>query len=479
MKANQDRAGFDGQEVQVPPLSAESLQDLIDPGDWSRLQDGLALAPSLLFGREVWNVNSTAAGGGVSELLWSWIGLARGQGISTRWLTIQRTQEFFTLTKRLHSRLLGELGDGGKLGEDERRVYERISRTNAEALIATSKPRDIVFLHDPQTAGMIPHVARTGRTVIWRCHIGTDETNEHSRDGWEFLAPYLHAVDACVFYREDYVPDCCRETPTALILPSIDPLSAKNRELGQGEVEAILRRTGLLAGAHDEHAPFTRAGGETAMVSRSCELTTDGKLPGVDTPLVVQVSRWDRLKDPTGVMHGFAGGDVGGDAHLVLAGPTLGSLSGGGSLIRDVREAWHRLPPNVRGRTHLACLPIEDREENGVIVNALQRQARLVVQKSLKEGFGLTVAEAMWKARPVIATEIGGIRNQIEHGVTGLMLPDPLDLEALGAAMSSLLDEPERGRRLGVAARESVRRSFLPNRAALQYVALLERLSCG
>jgi trehalose synthase len=195
---------------------------------------------------------------------------------------------------------------------------------------------------------------------------------------------------------------------------------------------------------------------------------------------VVQVSRWDRLKDPVGVMRGFAEAAPGDAApHLILAGPSLGSVSDdpdGVAVLAEVEVAWRELPDAVRHRVHLACLPMDDLEENAAIVNALQRQATVIVQKSLKEGFGLTVTEAMWKARPVIASATGGIRDQIVDGVTGLLLPDPLDLDAFAEAVAGLLAAPERARQIGQAAHESVRGSFLENRHTLQYVDLLGRL---
>jgi trehalose synthase len=468
-------------EVQVPPLSLERMRGLIAPEDWGQLEAGLSLGRSLLAGRELWNVNSTAAGGGVAEMLWSWVGLARGLDIAMRWLTISGMPEFFAVTKRLHNRLHGEDGGGGELGGREREVYERVTRANAEAVLAAIGPRDVVFLHDPQTAGLIPRIASAGRTVVWRCHIGADETSERGREGWDFLAPYVTRADACVFSREAYVPDVCRESGVtiAIVPPSIDGLSPKNQAMTAAQVEAILRHTGLLAEDRRDgtEAVFTRPAGGTARVERRCEVITDGFLPDPETPLVAQVSRWDRLKDPIGVMRGFADalpGDVA--AHLILAGPSLGSVvddPDGVAVLGETEAAWRALDPQARNRVHLACLPMDDLEENGAIVNALQRQASVVVQKSLKEGFGLTVTEAMWKARPVVASATGGIRDQIVDGATGLLLPDPLDLDAFGAAVTGLLEDPERARRIGRAAHESVRASFLENRHTLQYVELL------
>jgi len=471
-------------EVEVPPLSLERMRGLIDEEEWQRLEGSLSMAQTLLAERKLWNVNSTAAGGGVAEMLWSWVGLARGLGIDMRWLTISGVAEFFALTKRLHNLLHGEVGDGGDLGEAEREVYESVTSANAETVLEAIGPRDVVFLHDPQTAGLIPRLAGTGRTVIWRCHIGADETNDLSRKAWGFLAPYITQADACVFSRDAYVPDVCRESgmTVAIVPPSIDGLSPKNQEMTPDQIGAILGHAGLLAEDRRDGAAaiFTRPAGGTARVERRCEVISDGFLPGPETPLVTQVSRWDRLKDPIGVMRGFAEA-LPGDAlpHLVLAGPSLGSVADdpdGVAVLAETEEAWRALDPKVRNRVHLACLPMEDLEENAAIVNALQRQSSIVVQKSLKEGFGLTVTEAMWKARPVVASATGGIRDQIVDGVTGVLLPDPLDLDAYGAALVRLFEEPERAQRIGEAARDSVRASFLENRHTLQYVDLLSRL---
>jgi trehalose synthase len=467
-------------EVEVPALSLERMRGLIDDEDWSRLEEGLGKAQVMLDGRELWNVNSTSAGGGVAEMLWSWVGLARGLGVGMRWLTIDGTPEFFALTKRLHNLLHGELGDGGELGEEERAVYERVSAANAEAVIERLGERDVVFLHDPQTAGLAPRIAETGRTVIWRCHIGADDGNGYSAAAWDFLEPYVTRADACVFSRDAYVPDYCREMMTAIVPPSIDAMSPKNQEMEPARVRAILRHVGLLAGDEEdegEEPVFERADGTLQPVERRCEVVGLGELPGADTPLVVQVSRWDRLKDPVGVLRGFAEMAPGGtDAHLILAGPSLDSVADdpdGADVLAEVEAEWRRLPDEVRARVHLACLPMEDLDENAAIVNALQRQAAVIVQKSLKEGFGLTVTEAMWKGRPVVATATGGILDQIEDGVTGMLLPNPLDLKAFGAATLEMLNAPQRAQQIGLAAHERVRKAFLENRHTLQYVDLL------
>lgn len=203
-------------------------------------------------------------------------------------------------------------------------------------------------------------------------------------------------------------------------------------------------------------------------------------LPQAETPLVAQVSRWDQLKDPLGVMLGFAAA-VPGDAaaHLILAGPSLDAVADdpdGAAVLGEVEAAWRELPAAVRSRVHLACLPMEDLEENAAIVNGLQRQVSVIVQKSLKEGFGLTVTEALWKARPVVASATGGIRDQIVDGITGLLLSDPFDLEAFGTATAGLLEGTGPGAGSARRRTRACAAPFLENRHTLQYVELLGRL---
>jgi trehalose synthase len=194
---------------------------------------------------------------------------------------------------------------------------------------------------------------------------------------------------------------------------------------------------------------------------------------------VTQVSRWDRLKDPAGVLAAFAEHLTDSDAHLLLAGPSVEAVTDdpeGAQVLTEVREQWRGLPAPVRNRVHLGQLPMHDREENAAMVNAIQRRSHVVVQKSLAEGFGLTVAEAMWKARPVVASRIGGIQDQIVHGESGLLVDDAGDLQAFAGAVDGLLRDDTEADRLGRAARERVRERFLGTRHMLQYVELLTQL---
>lgn len=348
--------------MEVPPLSLERMRGLLDPEHWERFEVAIDVARGLLADRQLWNINSTAAGGGVAEMLWSWVGLARGLGIGMRWLTISGSPDFFVLTKRLHNRLHGEDGDGGALGGAEQEVYEEVTRANATDVLERLAPRDVVFLHDPQTAGLIPHIAGTGRTVVWRCHIGADETNELSREAWAFLAPYVTRADALVFSRETYVPEVCRRSgvPIAIVPPSIDGLSPKNQEMTPTQVKAILGRTGLLADdrGNGAEAVFERAVGGTARVERRCEVKTEGFLPGAGTPLVAQVSRWDRLKDPIGVMRGFAAAFPEGAAHLILAAPATARSLTIPTASRSWPRRWRRGGGSIRRCAPVSISPV-------------------------------------------------------------------------------------------------------------------------
>jgi trehalose synthase len=463
----------------VPPLSPAPFQELLDPDVWTEFENGLELARQLFRGRVVWNVNSTAQGGGVAEMLRSFTSYSRGAGLDMRWMAIEGTPEFFAVTKRLHNFLHGEPGDGGELGRAEQEVYREVTHENAEQLVAIVRPGDIVILHDPQTAGLVMRLKQREAVVLWRSHVGAETPNERVHQAWEFLAPCLEAADACVFSRRAYVPDWAVNRRTMVIQPSIDAFSPKNQEMEPRTVRAILGHVGLLgAGADEAMTPtFTRYDGSPGRVDRLCEVLSTGPPPPANAPLVTQVSRWDRLKDHMGVMRGFAEHALDGtDAHLVLAGPNVTAVADdpeGAEVLNEVEEAWRALPHMQRSRVHLSCLPMADIDENAAIVNALQRHSTIVVQKSLQEGFGLTVAEAMWKSRPVVASAVGGIRDQIADGETGILLDDPHDLERFGEVVRGLLDDPGRRALLGRDAREHVRRNFLANRHARQYLTLL------
>jgi trehalose synthase len=279
-----------------------------------------------------------------------------------------------------------------------------------------------------------------------------------------------------VFSRHSYVPEWANALRTEVIQPSIDVFSPKNQDLDPGAVRAILTHVGLTVDGVEGPPVFTRYDGTPGRVDRLCEVLSTGPPPRFDDPLVVQISRWDRLKDHIGVMAGFAEHVASAtDAHLIVAGPNVNAVADdpeGAEVLEEAAAAWRGLPHQRRSRVHISCLPMADIEENAAIVNALQRHATVVVQKSLQEGFGLTVAEAMWKSRPVVASAVGGIQDQIEDGVTGVLLDDPADLDSFGRLVLELLRDTDRAREIGARAREHVRRNFLANRHAVQYIDL-------
>ena len=226
-----------------------------------------------------------------------------------------------------------------------------------------------------------------------------------------------------------------------------------------------------------------RRDGRVGEVRLHRDLLAEGEPVPVEARLVVQVSRWDRLKDMAGVQQGFSEAmtSLPDDVHLVLAGPEVSGVSDdpeGAAVLAECRDGWRRLGPAERRRVHLVCLPMDDVDENAHLVNALQRRATVVVQKSLVEGFGLTVTEAMWKGRPVVASAVGGIVDQITDMVDGMLLDDLTDLEGLGGALKTLFDNPELCATLGAAGRQTVHERFLGDRHLEKYVDLFRGLLC-
>lgn len=423
----------------------------------------------LLGDRRVLNVNSTATGGGVAEMLATLIGYARGAGIESEWLVIAGDLDFFTLTKRVHNGLYGSPGDGGELGSSERASYERTLAANVARLGEEVRPGDVVIVHDPQPAGLIGPLIDRGAKVVWRCHVGYDGSNEWTERAWAFIRPYVEGAHAHVFSRESFAPEWIDRVLLRAIPPSIDPFTPKNADLTASEVLALLRAADLLTVAEVEPDP---------RVMVPADIVREGAAPDAEVRLVVQVSRWDRMKDMVGVLHGFAD-YIPSPAHLVLAGPATEGVSDdpeGMEVWTETRAAWSRLPANSRSRVHLAAIPMDNPAENALVVNALQRHASVVAQKSLAEGFGLTVAEAMWKRRPVVASAVGGIVDQVVDGETGVLLEDPYDLAGFGSAVQDLLENPDEADRLARNARDHIADRFLGDRHLLQYAELLSKL---
>jgi len=309
-------------------------------------------------------------------------------------------------------------------------------------------------LHDPQTAGLARVLRDRGAHVVWRCHVGLDERNAWTREAWGFLRGLVEPAQAFIFSRAEFAPGWIDPQRLHVIAPSLDPFSPKNTDLDDREVRALVHRDGLVV----EGAP----------------LPTDARV-------VLQVSRWDRLKDMAGVLDAFAEhlAELPPDVHLVLAGPAASGVADdpeAAGVLAECREQWRSLPAQVRERTHLVSVPMDDLDDNARIVNALQRWSTVVVQKSLAEGFGLTVTEPMWKGKAVVASAVGGIRDQVEDGVSGVLLDDPRDGAELAAALSRLLVDADLRASMGRAAHLRVRDHYLADRHLIQYVELFGQL---
>jgi trehalose synthase len=464
--------------VEVPRRPVSRLERVIGAPRYAELTRAAGQVRRMLAGHTVWNINSTAAGGGVAEMLQVLVGYVQDLGIQIGWLVITGDAGFFAITKRLHNQIHGSLS-GAPLGAAEAAHYAQMLTANAAELAAQIRPGDVVLLHDPQTAGLAAPLAQAGARVVWRCHIGVDWENDVTQAAWDFLRPHLAAAEAYVFSRQNYVPSWIPAEKAWIIPPSIDPFSPKNQQLAADTVRAILVRLGVLEGAAPmAPATFRRRDGDLDTVIRPAVIVGEDR-PGPDDPVLVQVSRWDRLKDMAGVMRGFADHVVPScDGHLMLVGPSVKDVSDdpeGAAVYGECLLQWRDLSPAARRRTLLITLPLNDIDENAAMVNALQRHATVIAQKSLAEGFGLTVSEGMWKGRPVIGSAVGGIIDQVADG-TGVLLPDPADLTAFGSAARLLLGDPDQAARMGQAAQAHVREQYVGDVHLLRYARLLGTL---
>lgn len=466
------------EQLEILPLPPERFADLMPRPQFERFEATLAEARARLAGRTIWHVSSTATGGGVAEMLQTVLCYVVGAGIETGWLVIDGDDEFFVVTKRLHHMLHDRPGDRGPLGGAEHDLYVATLQREVDALLDVVGAADVVVLHDPQTLGLAGPLMDAGAHVIWACHIGADLPGETSRAAWRFLLPHALRADATVFTRPQYIWEGLESATVEVIPPCIDPFSPKNQPLDAATVGGILDRAGIVAAP--AHAPvFTHGDGDAGRVRSRARVLEDAPVPE-GAPTVTQISRWDPLKDHHGVMTAFTEHvPAWTGAHLVLAGPApdgVGDDPEGEAVFNELVDAWNRLPEPRRARVHIASLPMADVDENAAMVNALQRHSDVVVQKSLAEGFGLTVAEAMWKNRPVVASRVGGIQDQIEHGRTGLLLDDPHDLAGLGSFTARLLEDREAAARLAKAACDSVAERYLAPHYLTRYLELALRL---
>jgi trehalose synthase len=469
----------------VEPDVHISLDDYAAFGQLAPAVDGLRADASSfvphLEGRTVWHVNSTAQGGGVAELLPPQIKLMRDLGIDARWLVMETNRlEFFALTKRIHNMIHGATQQEFTAGD--RALFEDVSRANAEALMQHVRPDDVLLVHDPQPLGAGARVKRRHPSIraIWRCHIGLEEDLPVTRAAWDFLRPYASVYDRAVFSVQDYVPSFLADR-ASVIHPSLDPLSHKNRELSLHKLVGILSDAGLTEPHWPLVAPPWPEGARRLQADGTWEpATTPEDMGLLARPIITQVSRWDKLKGFEPLMEAFRAlklGLVSRPAHdlrhrrrlelvrLVLVGPDPSSIQDdpeGLVVLKSLRNRYVKLEPDVREDVALLALPMSSRKANALMVNALQSSSDIIVQNSLREGFGLTVAEAMWKRKPVLGSARAcGVRLQVREGVDGLLVANPEDPEAIAEAMHQMLADDDQLETCGNNAQRRVYDEFL------------------
>jgi trehalose synthase len=442
-------------EVPFASGSVSLLDELIGRDRVREIRDALSVASQRLGGRTVWHVSDNSVRGGVAELLNANLPYHRGEGISTRWITLGASAAFRELTKTLYYCLCGAEGTQAAASLD-RQLYERVSRDCALELAAAADRSAIFILHDHHAAGLLPWLRAAGHTVVWRMHLGPVE-NDAARVAWDFLLPHLSAAHAVIVSSAAELPLRGLDLPVLVVAPSIDPLSAKNRPLTREAALAVAAKAGIVSVAGPTRG---RADGLGARVKM--RIVRAGDPPPQSAPLIAQVSRWDRVKDAAGVVRAFVEHvDASFGAHLMLVGPDTSDDRSGHETYRECVDLWLTLGRPLRERIHIIQVGLEHAAGNATIVNAFQHLSTVVTQKSLAEGFGLTVAEAGWKGRPVVASAVGGIRAQVIGGRTGFLVAHPDDHAGFGTAINSLLGNGELAAVIGSRARERVRRAFL------------------
>jgi len=404
------------------------------------------------------HVNATATGGGVAELLRGLVSGQRKSGINAGWAVIAGTDEFYKVTKFLHHLLHGEADPAGLDDPEPLRSYRAVLEAQAQWFAGQFDSGDVVVLHDPQTLGLAPMLRGTGARLVWHCHVGADvEPHRGPAAVWRSLATELDAVDAVVTTIAEFAPPAVPEPKRFVVQPAVDPAALKNRDLTSAEVAGILDRIGLTS---ERRSP-------DAVIERRAPLPDDARV-------VVQVSRWDPLKDMPGVLRCVSG--LPADVHVVLAGTDPEQIPDdpeGVAVYSEVLDVLERMPESDRDRVHLVRLSMVAPGQNALAVNALQRRADVVLQKSLQEGFGLTVTEAMIKGRAVVASAVGGIRQQVTHGYNGLLI-DPDDHDSVVAALIQLLDDPSLRDQLGERAHNSVMERYTMRRLIEDYRVIAE-----
>jgi trehalose synthase len=355
-------------------------------------------------GKIIQMINSTYVGGGVAEILEHMVPLLNQLGVDTRWDLITGDDEFYELTKKFNSALHGR---PEKISAKDFTLFSDVTQQNLEKMKFYG---DIIFVHDPQPVGLIAKKREIGKKWLWRCHVDVSNPNKRV---WQFLRKFIVDYDAAVVSAPNFAHQL--PIPQYLVTPSIDPLSDKNKELDPGVIKTVLEKYGLVS----------------------------------DKPMITQISRFDRLKDPIGVIEAFKIVRKNIDCQLVLAGGTATDDPAWTEVFDDViRHAEG--DPDI----HILLVPAE----SDIEINALQRAATIIMQKSIREGFGLTISEALWKSKPVVASAVGGIPLQVKNKFTGLLC---YTVEGAAYALRQLLTNPEYANWLGQNGKEHVKQNFL------------------
>ena len=375
----------------------------------------LRLLAGHLSGTRVLHVNSTAVGGGVAEILSRMTPLLNELGVKARWDVIKGGEDFYAVTKKIHNAL------HGSKQTFEAKDYDVFLEVQEKNLKEMPLDEDFIFVHDPQPLGLVKRKQSLHNKWLWRCHV---DVSTPDAGVWDFLKTFIEQYDKSVFSAPIFSQTL--SIPQALVCPSIDPLSEKNREMPQDEIDAIMTRLNIP----------------------------------MDKPLVTQVSRFDRLKDPLGVIRAFEQAQSYVEARLLLVGGTADDDPEGAQTLAEVKEAAEKNPDIM-----VLLLPPTSHIE----INAIQRSSAVILQKSLKEGFGLTITEALWKGKPVIAGAVGGIPLQITHKYSGILTHS---VEGAAYRLKQLLQEPAFGKKLGENGREHVRQNFLLTRHLREYMLL-------
>jgi trehalose synthase len=409
--------------VQQVNVGQKSLADYVTIASRGLMDQIRSLAEPLA-GKRVLHLSATAFGGGVAEILYTLVPLMRDAGLETEWRVIYGQDEFFDVTKTIHN---GLQGSPQGIDARQREIFSEYNRRNAEDL---EDEFDFVIVHDPQPAALVEHAHEAARHWIWRCHIDLSTPN---REVLEFLLPWLSRYDAAVFHRRAYVPDATGLPPAYIWPPAIDPLTPKNMALSREDAAYIVDQFGI----------------------------------DVERPLVSQISRFDPWKDPVGVVEAW---------RILRARHPSAQLALVGSMAHDDPEGWDYYNQTVTAAGGDPDIYILSNLNNvgSVEVNAFQVHSDVLVQKSIREGFGLTVTEALWKVRPIVAGRVGGIVDQIQDGETGYLVDS---VQECADACCTVLDDPEHARQMALRGKEFVRRSFLTPRLLRDWLALFNRLA--